>query len=128
MIYPSLTKLRSFVAVATHRSFRKASTQMNLSQPALSAHIRDLEEGLGCSLFHRTTRSVRLTSEGERLLGRVRQALYEIDTGLAELRDHVTLRRGRVMVACLPTFASSHPTERDRGLRARASADSHSGL
>ena len=105
MTYPSLTKLRSFAAVAAHRSFRKASAQMNLSQPALSAHIRDLEEGFGCSLFHRTTRSVRLTAEGERFLGRVRQALYEIDIGLTELSDHVALRRGRVVVACLPTFA-----------------------
>jgi len=106
MTYPSLTKLRSFAAIAAHRSFRKASAQMNLSQPALSAHIRDLEEGFGCPLFHRTTRSVRLTAEGERFLGRVRQALSEIDTGLMELRDHVALRRGRVVVACLPTFAN----------------------
>jgi len=37
MTYPSLTKLRSFAAIAAHRSFRKASAQMNLSQPALSA-------------------------------------------------------------------------------------------
>ncbi len=105
MIYPSLTKLRSFAAVAATGSFRKASTQLHLSQPALSAHIRDLEEALGAPLFHRTTRTVRLTSDGERFLVRTRRALDEIESGMLELRDRVESQRGRVTVACVPMIA-----------------------
>jgi LysR family carnitine catabolism transcriptional activator len=105
MIYPSLVKLRTFAAVAQNASFRRASEQLHLSQPALSAHIRDLEEGLGVPLFHRTTRMVRLTADGERFLVRTLRALDEIDSGLLELRDHVALQRGTVTVACVPMIA-----------------------
>lgn len=105
MIYPSLTKLRTFAAVAENGSFRKASEQLHLSQPALSAHIRDLEQALGIPLFHRTTRTVRLTVDGERFLVRTRRALDEIESGLLELQDHVELQRGRVIVACVPVIA-----------------------
>jgi LysR family carnitine catabolism transcriptional activator len=105
MIYPSLTKLRSFAAVAASGSFRKASAKLNLSQPALSAHIRGLEEALGAPLFHRTTRTVRLTSDGERFLVRTRRALDEIESGMLELRDRVESQRGRVTIACVPMIA-----------------------
>lgn len=105
MIYPPLSKIRTFAAVASNGSFRKASEQLHLSQPALSTHIRDLEETLGIRLFHRTTRSLRLTAEGERFLARARRALDEIETGIIEMRDEATLQRGRVVVACVPTIA-----------------------
>lgn len=105
MIYPSFNKIRTFAAVAALGSFRKASEQLNLSQPALSAHVRDLEEVLGVPLFHRTTRSVRLTSDGEGFLVRARRVLDELESGIMELRDRATLQRGRVIVACVPTIA-----------------------
>ncbi|MCC6775997.1 MAG: LysR family transcriptional regulator [Hyphomicrobiales bacterium] len=105
MIYPSLTKLRTFAAVAEQGSFRKASTQLHLSQPALSAHIRDLEQSLGVPLFHRTTRKVQLTAEGERFLARTRRALDEIESGLLEIRDQAELQRGRVIIAAVPMIA-----------------------
>ena len=105
MIYPSLSKIRTFAAVAALGSFRAASEQLHLSQPALSAHIRDLEDALGVPLFHRTTRSVRLTSDGEGFLVRARRVIGELKSGIMELRDRATLHRGRVVVACVPTIA-----------------------
>ena len=105
MIYPTLGKIRTFAAVAAQGSFRKASEQLHLSQPALSTHIRDLEETLGAKLFHRTTRSVRLTLEGERFLIHARRALDEIESGVVELRDQAMLQRGRVIIACVPSAA-----------------------
>ena len=105
MNYPPLSKLRTFVAVAQHRSFRKAAEQLHLSQPALSLHIRDLEEMLQVPLFHRTTRSVTLTSEGERLLIRALRALDELKSAVAELHDQALLLRGRIVISCLPTIA-----------------------
>jgi LysR family carnitine catabolism transcriptional activator len=105
MIYPSLSKIRSFSAVAAHGSLRKAAEQLNLSQPALSAHIRDLEETLGVPLFYRTTRSVRLTLDGERFLVRARRVIDELDSAVGELRDQATLQCGRVVVACVTTIS-----------------------
>jgi DNA-binding transcriptional LysR family regulator len=79
MIYPPISQLRAFVAIAEHRSFRGAANLLNLSQPALSGQIRELEQTVRISLFHRTTRSVQLTADGEKFLIRVRRALDELD-------------------------------------------------
>lgn len=98
--------MRSFVAVAEHGSFRKAAETLHLSQPALSAHVRDLELLVGVPLFHRTTRSVQLTTEGANFLARARRAFAELEAGLGELRDQASLQRGRVVVGCVPTIAS----------------------
>lgn len=106
-LIPSLNKVRSFIAVAEHASFRRAAESLNLSPPALSAHVRDLEDGLGVSLLSRTTRSVRLTREGERFLVRSKRAVLELEGAVRELQDEAALRRGRVTVACVPTIASS---------------------
>jgi LysR family transcriptional regulator, carnitine catabolism transcriptional activator len=107
MTYPSLSQLRAFAAVAEHGSFTKAANQLNLSQPALSNQIRDLEQTVRISLFHRTTRNVHLTEEGERFLMRVRHALNELDSGLLEMRDQAAIKGGRVIVACLAPVACS---------------------
>jgi len=106
-MYPSLAKIRSFIAVAEHASFRRASEDLLLSQPALSTHIRDLEADLGVVLLSRTTRSVRLTSAGEHFLIRAKRVVSELQSVMLELKDQAALRRGRVTVACLPTVASS---------------------
>lgn len=55
---------RAFLAVAKHRSFTRAAHEMHISQPALSATIRELERRLGFLLFERTSRHVGLTREG----------------------------------------------------------------
>ena len=106
-MYPSLIKIRSFIAVAEQLSFRKASEQLNLSQPALSAHVRDLEESFGVTLLHRTTRSVRVTPEGANFLIRSKHALSELEAAVLDLEDQAALRRGRVKIACIPTMAAS---------------------
>ena len=106
-MYPNLTKIRSFIAVAEHASFRRASENLGLSQPALSTHVRDLEVDLGVALLSRTTRSVRLTAAGEHFLIRAKRAVSELQSVVLDLRDEVALRRGRVTIACLPTIASS---------------------
>ena len=105
-MYPSLVKLRSFVAVADCSRFHKASEQLGISQPALSLHIRDLERQLGASLFQRTTRSLRLTAEGQMLLARAKRIMAELDAAMLEVKELVGLERGRVSIATVPTLAS----------------------
>jgi LysR family transcriptional regulator, carnitine catabolism transcriptional activator len=102
----SLTRLRSFVAVAEERQFRRASERIGISQPALSAHIRDLEQDLGVALFSRTTRNVRLTAEGETFLHRARRVLEDLNAAVIDVRERAQLKRGRVVIAATPTVAS----------------------
>src|SRR6201987_1473383 len=60
--------LRTFVAVSECGGFTRAAEQLNMSQSAVSVHIRRLEEQVGVPLLQRTTRRVALTAEGETLV------------------------------------------------------------
>lgn len=80
-----LSALAIFVAVATHRSFRRAAVELGVSASALSHAVRDLEARLGQRLLHRTTRRVGPTEAGERLLRRLRPTFRDISTALSEL-------------------------------------------
>ncbi|EDT43789.1 LysR substrate-binding domain-containing protein [Burkholderia ambifaria] len=67
--------LRSFVAVVQEGGFTHAAARLNLTQSAVSAHLRRLEKQIGRDLLVRTTRSVTLTVDGELLLGYARAIL-----------------------------------------------------
>lgn len=85
-----LIELNAVVAVATHRSFRKAAAELGMSPSTLSHAVSGLEQRLGVRLFNRTTRSVALTQAGEQFLARVRPALGQIAEamlGVNEFRD-----------------------------------------
>lgn len=62
---PPLAWLRAFEATARHLSFTRASQELNLTQSAVSQHVRSLETLLGCNLFVRKTRALELTLEGK---------------------------------------------------------------
>ena len=64
----NLKLLQTFMLVAEERSFRAAAEKSFRSASAVSAQIRLLEEQLRVPLFHRTTRNVYLTPEGEQLM------------------------------------------------------------
>ena len=66
--------LHNFLQVAQAPSFRDASGKIHRSTSVVSAQIKQLEQQLGARLFHRTTRSVTLTPEGELLLQAARTA------------------------------------------------------
>ncbi|HEY0136738.1 MAG TPA: LysR family transcriptional regulator [Nannocystis sp.] len=68
-------QLRTFVAVAREGSITRASELLHLSQPAVSAHIKAIEDTLGLALFERTSRGMILTRDGERLLARAEGTL-----------------------------------------------------
>ncbi len=102
----SSRQLDAFLALAEQRSFTRAAALCHLSQPAFSALIRALEDGLGLRLFDRSTRHVDLTGEGQNFLEAARRIRAEIDSALASMRDAATLRRGRVAIALLPSLAA----------------------
>lgn len=94
------------MVVAEQSSFRRAAEQIHISPPALSTHIRELEETIGVPLLYRTTRNVALTEEGARFLERIRPLFSGLDSVIEEFREEADLLRGRLAVACLPTIVS----------------------
>lgn len=74
-----LDSLRCFVAVATTLRFRTAAQRMGLSAAALSDRIQRLEEALGAPLLERSTRRVRLSPAGARLLPRAQALLADAE-------------------------------------------------
>jgi len=79
--------LLAFLAVARERSFTSAAAKLGISQPTLSQIVQNLEERLGVRLLNRTTRSVRTTQAGERLLLKVGPKFDEMDVELAALGE-----------------------------------------
>jgi LysR family glycine cleavage system transcriptional activator len=75
----NLTWLRTFEAAARHLNFTEASTELGLTQTAVSLHIRSLEDRLGCKLFQRRARHLTLTEIGQAYVPTVRQALADIN-------------------------------------------------
>lgn len=77
-------QLKTFVAVAREGSITRASELLHLSQPAVSAHIKAIEDALGLALFERTPRGMSLTHEGRRLLAKAEQTLAAHQDLMAE--------------------------------------------
>jgi LysR family transcriptional regulator, hydrogen peroxide-inducible genes activator len=73
----TLRDLQYLVAVADHRHFGKAAAASNVSQPALSAQIRKIEDVLDVQLFERTNRSVAITPAGQQVANQARVVLEE---------------------------------------------------
>ena len=103
----NLNHLSALIAVADARGFRAAAERLNLTQSAVSARIRLLEERLGVPLFHRTTRSVELSQEGRRLYAVAKRMHEEMAHVVDELRAGATLERGRVEIASAASVAAA---------------------
>jgi len=97
-----LRQLRTFEAVARHRSFTRASEELMVAQPAVSQQVRRLERELGVDLLRRTSRHVALTEPGEVLLAGARRVLAEAASVVDELQALRGLRSGRVAVGAMP--------------------------
>src|SRR5258708_36922121 len=79
--------LSVFLAIATHRSFRRAAVELGVTPSALSHALRSIEERLDLRLTNRTTRSVALTEAGELLFTRISPAFRDIDDALEDLNN-----------------------------------------
>lgn len=88
-------QLKTFVTVAREGSITRASEILHLSQPAVSAHIKAIEDALGLALFDRNARGMSLTADGERLLAKAEQTLAshrELLEEATRIKGHVTGR------------------------------------
>jgi LysR family glycine cleavage system transcriptional activator len=101
---PSLMALRAFDAASRSGTFTKAAEELLLTQSAVSRHMRNLEEELGVTLFHRRGRDVALTPDGLRLKAVVVEAFDRLTAGIDELRSP---RPGPTLtVSLLPSLAA----------------------
>lgn len=98
-----LRLLPTFVAVAECRHFGRAASLVNLSQPAVSHQISQLETSIGTRLFNRDGRRVTLTVAGEALLEEARAILDTAARAEARLRDVTSGAVGRVRIGATAT-------------------------
>ncbi|WP_224814321.1 hydrogen peroxide-inducible genes activator [Hasllibacter sp. MH4015] len=101
----TIKQLRYIEALAHHGHFGHAAAACNISQPALSMQVKELEETFGLALFERGPRQVRLTGFGETVLDRARAILRsvdELDDLARAARDGLT---GRLRLGVIPTIA-----------------------
>lgn len=102
----NLRRLSFFQALAETSSFTTAAQMCGVSQPGLSAAIRDFEDELGVRLFQRDTRNVRLTAHGEALLPLVEVALNNAARTDSDIRDLVKAKRNNVRIAAVSSITS----------------------
>jgi len=116
-----LHELRIFATVAELASFSRAAEQLGLAKGRVSTAVQQLESQVGTRLLQRTTRSVRLTPDGERFLERCKELLTESEQLEAMFRPAATGLVGRLRIDLpnviardyvlprLPEFLAAHP-------------------
>ncbi|MFE9252519.1 LysR family transcriptional regulator [Streptomyces sp. NPDC007088] len=114
-------QLTYFLAVAEESSFTRAAERVHVSQPGISAQIRQLENELGTTLLDRSGRGARLTTAGEVVSGHARAVLSAVEALRQAVDEMNGLIRGRLVVgmvtACtvaplfeaLSAFHLAHP-------------------
>lgn len=116
-----LAAFQAVVRVADTHSFTKAAEQLSLSRARVSALVAELEGHLGARLFHRTTRHVQPTPDGEALIARCRdwlddldemESLFDLERGELTGRIRVDMNHAMardLVIPQLPGFLAEHP-------------------
>lgn len=99
-----LKALGVFIEVAKHRRFSAAAEQLNLSAPAVTRIISNLESEMGVVLFHRNTRHVRLTESGHQFFQRTLPLLQELDEAEAEAAGNYLSPTGTLTITAPHLF------------------------
>lgn len=100
-----LRQLESFREVVREGSFTAAARKLHMTQPAVSLHVKALEQHLQARLLHRDARGVRLTKAGAVLLETADQVLAGLEEAARRIREIEAPERGSVILACGDTVA-----------------------
>lgn len=129
-LLPPLASLRAFEAAARRESFKAAAVELGVTPTAISHQIRQLEAGLGVTLFARQIRKVALTAEGRMLFPALRDALDAMAEAVAAVKRKPARRvatlsatvafTAKLLVPHVGSFRRLHP---DWDLRLHASDD-----
>ena len=98
-----IDKLEYLIALSTERHFGRAAERLGITQPTLSAGIRQLEERLGTTLVNRGSRFRGLTEEGERALAWARRITDDVRTMREEIRTVKRGLSGHLRIGAVPT-------------------------
>lgn len=116
-----LADLNYFLAIAKHRSFRRAGLELGVSASALSHSLKGLETRLGVRLLNRTNRSVTLTAAGEEFVAKIGEPFDAIGSAVEALNRYRAEPTGRIRLNVLehaatlllgpviPTFVERYP-------------------
>lgn len=99
-----LRHLRYFLAVADAGNVSRAAQRLNITQPALSRQIQDLEGELACRLFDRIGRRIILTRDGEEILERTRRLLADAEALAERARALAGGEAGVLRIGAVPQF------------------------
>ena len=102
-MYRHLQSLTAFVAVGDTGAFVSAAKRLGVSPSVISHHIARLEDALGETLVHRTTRKLSLSANGQRLYDAIRGPLDDIDVALARAKINQEEVAGALRIA-LPAY------------------------
>lgn len=130
---PPLNHLRAFEAAVRHESFTKAAHELNVTQGAISRHIRDLEDYLGFKLFQRINNTLQVPRESRQFADALTKSFDQIHRASQELklskRRTILTVRGytnfivRWLIPRLPEFQARHPKVEIRISAGREEAD-----
>jgi LysR family nitrogen assimilation transcriptional regulator len=101
-----LRGIRYFIEIADLGSITRAADRLGIAQPALSRHLRGMEEELGIQLLVRLPRGVQLTDGGRQFLDHSRQLVREFSRLKNEVRARKELPRGRLVLGMTPTVGT----------------------
>lgn len=98
--------MQAFVEIARKRSLKDAAEVLNLTQPAISKTLKELEEIVGATLLTRSRSGVATTIEGDVFLRHAAAGLTSFDRALSSISDFSAGARGVVRIGALPSVAA----------------------
>ena len=101
----TIEQLKCFVAVSKELNFRKAAKAMNMSQPPVTRHIKNLEYNLKTKLFDRNSRSVKLSRDGILFLTHATDIMARIDEASNVIINSKDNLSGSITLGFIPSMA-----------------------
>ncbi len=103
----TIRQLEVFAMASRSPTFSEAAKRLGISQPSLSSTVAKIEEQLGLRLFDRTTRTLVLTVQGERLAVVAEELVRNFQASVKNIHDAASVSRGRMSMAVIPSVAAS---------------------
>lgn len=101
-----LRQLQYALQIAAEKNFSRAAEKLHIAQPSLSQQLSKLEKELGVLLFQRNTNSVELTHAGTAFMEKAQMILDMVGQLTKEMEDISDLKKGKLLVGCLPITGS----------------------
>ena len=100
--------IEEFVRVAEKGSFSGAAQHMGLSKSHISKHVKKLENRLGVTLIHRTTRKLKLTNQGQVFFLKCQAIIHDLEEARAQLVNDTTTPKGHIRLTTAGAFGEDY--------------------